>query len=139
MDKKFIYAGIPVVGLFFAIILPVISVSASAFGISVSEGAALFKLFDTGGNVLLGLVFLLVPLAVAYCAYVNKYMNYAVWVLLLPFVWLFIWKFSLASDMGGLTSVNIGAGAWIYLILSIAEIVLFLKPDLLDKLGSKKE
>lgn len=127
MNKKMIYAGIPVVALLFTIITPLLS--ALGFGVNV------FDFLKSNGNVMLGLVFLLVPIAVAYCAYTDKYMKYAPYVLLLPFLWLLIWKSS--NDI--LQFVSIGAGAWIYLILSVVEIVLVLKPDLLDNMLAKKQ
>ena len=129
MDKKFIYAGIPVVALFFTMILGLLS--ASAFGFSVH--VKLFDLFD--GNAFLALLFLIIPLGVAYCGFTNTFMNWAPYLMLLPFVWLLIWK---GSSEGG-EFLSIGAGAWIYLILSIVEIVLVLKPDLLDSVCGKKE
>lgn len=145
MDKKKILAGIPVVALLFAIILPILSISATTtLRYTVpDQGIALFKLFETGGNTLLGLVFLLVPIVVAYCAYTNKYMQYAPLALLIPFIWLLIWKGDMVSEglqeLGIKFSINIGVGAWIYLVLSVIEIVLVLKPDLLDNLLAKKQ
>ena len=121
MEKKFVFAGIPVLALLLIMVLPLLTVQ--FFG---SHSVRLFRLFD--GNAILALLFLIVPLGVAYCGYANKYMNIAPWVLLLPFLWLLIWN----------PCLSIGAGAWLYLILSIVEIVLALKPDLLDSVCGKK-
>ena len=118
MDKKFIYAGIPVVALLLTIITPLISLW--GFGVN------LFDFFD--GYAALAICFIVVTLGVAYCGYANKYMKWAPYVMLLPFLWLLI------AAHG-----HIGAGAWIYLILTIAEIVLVLKPNLLDGMCGKKE
>ena len=118
MDKKFIYAGIPVLALLFTIITPLISVW--GFGVN------LFDFFD--GYAGLAIFFIVVTLGVAYCGYTGKYMKWAPYILLLPFLWLLI------AARG-----HVGAGAWIYLILTIAEIVLALKPDLLNNMGGKKE
>ena len=125
------------VALLFAIILPVLS---AAMVLKLQ----LFDLFSGNigtekveelANPVLALVFLLVPLAVAYCAYTGKYLKYAGWAMLLPFLWLLGWKDSI--DHGGLLSV--GSGAWIYLVLTGVEILLILKPDLLDNLLAKKQ
>jgi hypothetical protein len=121
MEKKYILAGIPVVALLLTMILPLVSL----FGF----GAALFKFFESDGNAVLALVFIIVSLGVAYCAYVDKYMQYAPYALLLPFLWLLIWN----------PGFSIGIGAWLYLILAICEIVLVLKPDLLDNMLAKKQ
>ena len=80
------------------------------------------------GYAALAICFIVVTLGVAYCGYANKYMKWAPYVMLLPFLWLLI------AAHG-----HIGAGAWIYLILTIAEIVLVLKPNLLDGMCGKKE
>jgi hypothetical protein len=55
-------------------------------------------------------------------------MKWAPYLMLLPFLWLII------AAHG-----HIGVGAWFWIIFTIAEIALVLKPELLDKLGSKKE
>ena len=112
MDKKFIYAGIPLLALLFTILTPLISV----WGF----GANLIDFFD--GYAGLAICFLIVGLGVAYCGFVGKYMKWAPYLMLLPFLWL-----------------HIGVGAWFWIIFTIAEIVLVLKPELLDKLGNKKE
>ena len=121
MDKKMILAGIPVVALLLTIIAPLVSV----FGF----GASLFDLFKSGGNVILGLLFIIIPLGTAYAAWSNQFLNIAAWLMLLPAIWLLIWcEFHF-----------MGAGLWLYLILAIAEIVLVMKPDLLDGMCAKKE
>lgn len=118
MDKKFIYAGIPVVALFFTMITPLVSL----WGF----GANLFDIFD--GYAALSICFIVVALFVAYCGYAGKFMNWAPYLMILPFLWL------LLAARG-----HIGGGAWIWIILTVAEIVLVLKPDLLNNLGGKKE
>ena len=119
MEKKFIYAGIPVLALFFTMVTPLVSV----WGF----GANLFNLFK--GSAVLAICFIVVTLFVAYCGWAGKFMNWAPYLMLLPFVWLII-----------KAEGHIGAGAWIYIILTAAEILFALKPDLLDSIcGKKKE
>lgn len=122
MNKKFILAGVPVVALLFTIITPLVGV----WGF----GASLFDLFKTGGNAILGVLFIVVPLATAYFAWSDhQYLKIAAYLMLLPAIWLLIWcEFHFMA-----------AGFWIYLVLSIIEIVLVLKPDLLGNMGAKEE
>ncbi len=126
MNKKFILAGVPVVALLFTIITPLVNV-----GGWIKLG--LFDLFSgLAGNPILAILFIAIPLATAYFAWSDhQYLKIAAYLMLLPALWFLIWiefKFE-----------GVGAGFWIYLVLSIVEIVLVLKPDLLGNMGAKEE
>lgn len=129
MDRKLILAGIPVVGLLFTMILPLISITVSASSLDIT----LFKLFESDGNTILALVFILVPLAVAYCAYTEKNVKYISYALFIPFIWLMIWNSSLGDkirEMGaGNYSIGLSTGALFYFIFSIVEIVMARKAN----------
>ena len=133
MNRKNILIGIPVVGLLFTMILPLISMTVSG----LSSDITLFKLFESGGNTILALVFILVSLGVAYCAYVEKKIKYISYALLIPFIWLMIWNSSLGDELReaeiGNYSIGIGTGALLYLIFSIVEIVMAHKAQKSDE------
>lgn len=137
MEKKYILAGIPLVALLLTMIIPLVSIGAMGF----SATGKLFDLFEDGTNVALALAIIAISLGVAFCAYTDKYMNIAPWLMLIPFVWILIWSPSVDGGILGSVSIsaNPAASAWIYLLLGIAEIVLVLKPDLLDNMLAKKQ
>ncbi len=137
MEKKYILAGIPLVALLLTMIIPLVSVGAMGF----YETGKLFDLFEDGANVALALAIIVISLGVAFCAYTDKYMNIAPWLMLIPFVWILIWSPSVDGGILGSVSIsaNPAASAWIYLLFVIAEIVLVLKPDLLDNMLAKKQ